>query len=610
MTVSCGSEGVAAPRRPWSGGAPPPANPIRIEMENHGLSAAAIAHILPAPILMRVGIAQINTTVGDLSGNCRKIVEAYRALVARGAELAVFPELAVSGYPPRDLLFKRRFVPDVESALAEIAAATGSAPALVGFVETNAGGQGRPFFNAAAWCERGEVRHVARKCLLPTYDVFDEDRYFEPASGPQVIGFAGRRIGITICEDIWTHPMISTRRLYNGLNPVRQLAARQCDVVFNLSASPWHFGKSNLRETLVTDAAKLLGCPVVYCNAIGGNDELIFDGRSLAAAADGAVTAGLAAFQEELQVVAVGPPPAPAKEERRIAPSYAPADMKDVFDALVLGLRDYAGKSGFKKSLVALSGGIDSAVVGVLAAAALGPENVTGVSLPSAISSGHSRDDARELARNLGIAFHTIAIADVVAAVEAVLDPVFSGRARDVTEENIQARVRGVVMMALSNKFGSLLLTTGNKSEVAVGYCTLYGDMCGGLAVISDVFKTQVYALARWINDDARRAGRTPPIPQNSVDKPPSAELRPGQTDQDSLPPYDVLDAILRGYVEEGLSRRDLVARGFAEAVVNDVVRKVDLNEYKRKQAAPGLKITPLAFGVGRRIPIVQKYVS
>jgi NAD+ synthase (glutamine-hydrolysing) len=328
------------------------------------------------------------------------------------------------------------------------------------------------------------------------------------------------------------------------------------------------------------------------------------------ASADGTVVAGLAAFQEELRVVTIGSTRPAAETEEQIAPSYAQAEMKDVFEALVLGLRDYAGKSGFKKSLVALSGGIDSAVVGVLAAAAFGPENVTGVSLPSAISSGHSRDDAGELARNLGIAFQTIAIADVVAAAESVLDPVFSGRARDVTEENIQARVRGLLMMALSNKFGSILLTTGNKSEVAVGYCTLYGDMCGGLAVISDVFKTQVYALARWINDDARRAGRPPPIPRNSIDKPPSAELRPGQTDQDSLPPYDLLDAILRGYVEEGLSRRDLIARGFAEAVVNDVARKVDLNEYKRKQAAPGLKITPLAFGVGRRIPIVQKYVN
>ena len=559
---------------------------------------------------MRIGLAQINTTVGDLSGNTRRILDAYRALVSDGAEVVVFPELAVSGYPPRDLLFKRRFVTDVESALAEIAAAIGDVPALVGFVETNTTGTGRPFHNAAAWCRRGEVALIARKCLLPTYDVFDEDRYFEPATEPRTVDFGGRRIGITICEDIWTHPMISTRRLYNGLDPVQQLAAQKCDLVINLSASPWHHGKGNLRETLITGAARALGCPVIYCNAVGGNDELIFDGRSIVASADGAVVAGLAAFQEELRVVNSGAAPRAGDTAPSIAASYSQADMKDVFEALVLGLRDYAFKSGFKKSLVALSGGIDSAVVGVLAAAAFGPENVTGVSLPSAISSGHSRDDARELAENLGIAFQTIAIADVVAAAESVLGPAFAARARDVTEENIQARVRGVLMMALSNKFGSLLLTTGNKSEVAVGYCTLYGDMCGGLAVISDVFKTQIYALARWINDDARSAGRTPPIPQRSIDKPPSAELRPGQTDQDSLPPYDLLDAILREYVEQGLSRRDLIAMGYAEAVVNDVARKVDLSEYKRKQAAPGLKITPLAFGVGRRIPIVQKYVS
>jgi NAD+ synthase (glutamine-hydrolysing) len=404
--------------------------------------------------------------------------------------------------------------------------------------------------------------------------------------------------------------MISTRRLYHGLDPVRQLAAQKCDVVLNLSASPWHYGKDNVRETLVTDAAKAVGCSVVFCNAVGGNDELIFDGRSVVASAQGAVVAGLAAFREELRVISLSAALKASDPNSQIATSFSQPEMKDIFDALVLGLRDYAGKSGFKKGLVALSGGIDSAVVGVTAAAAFGPENVTGVSLPSVISSEHSREDARILAGNLGIAFQTISIAEAVAATETALGPVFAGRPRDVAEENIQARVRGVLMMALSNKFGSLLLTTGNKSEVAVGYCTLYGDMCGGLAVISDVFKTQVYALARWINDDARRAGRSPPIPQNSIDKPPSAELRPGQTDQDSLPPYDLLDAILRGYVEEGLSRRDLITQGFAEAVVNDVARKVDLNEYKRKQAAPGLKITPLAFGVGRRIPIVQKYVN
>jgi NAD+ synthase (glutamine-hydrolysing) len=408
--------------------------------------------------------------------------------------------------------------------------------------------------------------------------------------------------------------MISTRRLYSGRLPIEQLADQKCDLMVNISASPWHSSKESVRQNLVVgDSARSLHCPVAYINCVGGNDELIFDGRSLVCDDQGRVIAGLAAFAEDHAVVETKPRSTGASfEAPRLHPSFALDEYSDMFEALVLGLRDYAGKSGFKRALIALSGGIDSAVVGVIAAAAFGPENVTGVSLPSAISSQHSRDDARILAANLGIRFETIAIADAVAACEQSLAPVFAGLPRDVTEENIQARVRGVLMMALSNKFGALLLTTGNKSEMAIGYCTLYGDMCGGLAVISDVFKMQVYALARWINSDhAARIGRGREIiPISTIEKPPSAELRPDQTDQDSLPPYEVLDAILEGYVEEGLSRRDLVARGFAETVVNDVVRKVDLNEYKRKQAAPGLKITPLAFGVGRRIPIVQKYVS
>jgi NAD+ synthase (glutamine-hydrolysing) len=554
---------------------------------------------------MRLGLAQINTTVGDLAGNRRRILDAYAELVGRGAELVVFPELATCGYPPRDLLFKRHFVPDVEVSMKAIAEAVGDVPALVGTVEGNPRGTGRSFFNGAAFCHRGKVVSVAHKCLLPTYDVFDEDRYFEPAAQPTVIVHNGVRIGITICEDIWTHPMISTRRLYNGLDPVKQLAAMKCDLMVNLSASPWNHGKSGVRQTLVTDAARALGCPVAYVNAVGGNDELIFDGRSLISDPSGRVTTGLAAFAQELAVAETAPAGGDA-----LSPTFEQADMADILSALTLGVRDYAHKVGFRTALVALSGGIDSAVVGAIAAAALGPENVIGVSQPSEISSQHSKDDARRLAENLGIRFETIGIREVVASCEEALGPLFKGRPRDVAEENIQARVRGVLMMALSNKFGALLLTTGNKSEMAVGYCTLYGDMCGGLAVISDVFKTQVYALANWINTEAKRAGRTPPIPQSTIDKVPSAELRPNQTDQDSLPPYDVLDAVLKGYVEEGLSRRDLVAQGFAEAVVSDVVRKVDLNEYKRKQAAPGLKITPLAFGVGRRIPIVQKYVS
>ena len=577
---------------------------------------------------MRLGLAQLNSTVGDLAGNRRKILDAYTALVAQGAELVVFPELAVCGYPPRDLLFKRRFVPDVAETLAQIAAATGAVPAILGTVELNPTGRGRPFYNSAAFCYRGAVVAIGRKCLLPTYDVFDEDRYFEPATSPTVVDHAGVRIGLTICEDIWTHPMISTRRLYSGRMPIEQLADQKCDLMVNLSASPWHNAKDGVRQNLVVSkAARSLGCSVAYINAIGGNDELIFDGRSHVVDAQGHVTAGLAAFAEELRVVevslartsvssvAVSAVSADPVSQRstlnpQLAASFAPAELSDIYYALVLGLRDYAQKSGFKRALIALSGGIDSAIVAVLAADAFGPENVIGVSLPSSISSQHSRDDARILAENLGIRFETIGIADAVVAAETALGPFFAGRAPDVTEENIQARVRGVLMMALSNKFGSLLLTTGNKSEMAVGYCTLYGDMCGGLAVISDVFKTQIFALARWINSPAAPGAGREIIPLNTIEKPPSAELRPGQVDQDSLPPYEILDPILKGYVEEGLSRRDLIAQGFAESVVNDVVRKVDLNEYKRKQAAPGLKITPLAFGVGRRIPLVQKYVS
>lgn len=579
---------------------------------------------------MRLGLAQLNPTVGDLAGNRRKIIDAYCKLTAEGAELVIFPELIVCGYPPRDLLFKRRFVTDCEESLREIVARIGEVPALIGTVEQNLSGSGRPSFNAAAFCRAGQVVGTAHKCLLPTYDVFDEDRYFEPAAKPVVFEHGGRTIGVTICEDLWTHPMLSTRRLHRGINPVRQLAAQSCDLVVNLSASPWHYDKGNLRQTLVSDSARELQCPLAYVNAIGGNDELIFDGRSLVCDASGALTAGLAAFTEESRVVEVATrdrrdapattespaprtratldPAAPGRgaplAPTAVHPTFAQDECHDTFEALVLGLRDYAFKSGFKRALVALSGGIDSALVAVVATAAFGAEHVMGVSLPSVISSQHSRDDARLLAANLGIRFETIAIADAVAATEGALAPLFAGRSPDVAEENIQARIRGVLMMALSNKFGSLLLTTGNKSEMAVGYCTLYGDMAGGLAVISDVFKTQVYALSRWINREREI------IPRNTIDKPPSAELRPGQVDQDSLPPYDVLDAILKGYVEEGLSRRDLVAQGFAEAVVTDVVRKVDRNEYKRKQAAPGLRITPLAFGVGRRIPIVQKYVN
>lgn len=545
---------------------------------------------------MRLGLAQINTIVGDLDGNRQRILAAYQELVQAGAELVVFPELAVTGYPPRDLLLKRRFIADNEASLAAIAGEVGEAPAVIGFVAPNSSKDGRSCFNAAAFCQNGRVLQVARKCLLPTYDVFDEDRYFDTASEVTVVRWNNVRVGITICEDIWTNREITPRRRY-PIDPVAELRQQGVDLHLNLSASPWHLGKGDVREQLLAAAARKCAAPLIYCNAVGGNDELIFDGRSLVVDADGQPLAGLAAFAEDLRVIDLQGAPA-------FAPSHRQDEMEDIHQALVLGLRDYAHKSGFRQALLGLSGGIDSAVTAAIAAEALGPENVTGVSLPSRISSAHSKADAEAVARNLGIVFRTVAIADVVAAAEGTLAPMFAGAARDITEENIQARARGLLLMAISNKTGALLLTTGNKSELAVGYCTLYGDMCGGLAVISDLPKTKVYALARHLNREREV------IPESSITKPPSAELRPDQTDQDSLPDYDTLDAILELYVEAGLASQDIIDRGFDPAVVREIVRKIDLNEYKRKQAAPGLKLTPLAFGVGRRIPIVQKYVS
>lgn len=548
---------------------------------------------------MKIGLAQINTIVGDLKGNREKILSAYQRLCSDGADLVLFPELAVCGYPPRDLLFKRRFVADCEESLLEIAAQTGETPALIGCVETNPGVTGRAFFNAAAWCRNGEVEELCRKTLLPSYDVFDEERYFATAPGPKVISFAGKKIGITICEDIWTESPLPERPRYED-KPLQFLQQANVDLILNLSASPWHLGKEETRRKLVSAVARFCQAPAILCNAVGGNDELIFDGSSLAALADGSIFASLPSFKEELQIVDLdanagtrAPKPGPVRPE-----------IEDIEDALVLGLRDYAWKSGFKTALIGLSGGIDSAVTAALAVKALGAEHVTGVSLPSPISSDHSKEDARQLAANLGIRFETLPIGDLVSAAEKTLASLFEGLPRDVTEENIQARSRGILLMALSNKWHALLLTTGNKSEMAVGYCTLYGDMAGGLAVLSDLPKTRVFQLARHLN----RNGEI--IPRSTIEKPPSAELRPDQKDEDSLPPYEMLDAILERYVEWGQSSRDIIQEGFPKDVVIEVVRKVDLNEYKRKQAPPGLKITPLAFGVGRRLPIVQKYVS
>ena len=546
---------------------------------------------------MKIGLAQINTLVGDLPGNRARILEAYSQLVEAGAELVVFPELVVTGYPPRDLLFKSRFVADNVASLNKIAAETGKVPALIGYVEPSKADRGRRFFNAAAWCERGKVRHTARKCLLPTYDVFDEDRYFEAAAEPSIINWKGWRLGITICEDIWTGPVIETSRHYD-LDPMAHFENADIDVILNLSASPWHNGKDSTRQAIVRTAALRTGKPVVYVNAVGGNDELIFDGHSMVMSSRGELVCGMAPFREDLAIYDLD------AADKQIHPEFQRDSLADIHDALVLGLRDYAHKSGFKKGLIGLSGGIDSALTAVIAKEALGADNVIGVSLPSAISSQHSRDDAQALAQHLGIRYEILPISNVVDAAMLTLKPLFGNLAADVTEENVQARARGLLLMAVSNKFGALLLTTGNKSEIAVGYCTLYGDMAGGLAVISDLPKTRVYALSHWVNREREI------IPWNTIRKAPSAELRPDQKDEDSLPPYNVLDAILKRYIEEGQSSAEIIEAGYAPEIVRDVVRKVDLNEYKRKQAAPGLKITPLAFGVGRRIPIVQRYVG
>jgi NAD+ synthase (glutamine-hydrolysing) len=542
---------------------------------------------------VKLALAQINPTVGDLPGNEAKILAAYGRGVEAGVEMVVFPELAITGYPPRDLLHKSRFIPDNLAVLERLAIATGETGMLVGYVGRNERRPGREATNSVALLQNGKVLATRTKMLLPTYDVFDEDRYFEPAQENAPVDFNGRKIGLTICEDVWNDEAFWDERRYLR-NPARELVEAGAEILFNVSASPWHLGKDRLRVEMLSSLVAQIHRPFVYCNAIGGNDELLFDGASLAFDATGRLISQGAMFAEDFLVL-----------DTDTAAPVVPAALIDeeaLYRALVLGVRDYFQKCGFKSALLGLSGGIDSALTAVIAVEALGAENVRGVSLPSQYSSQGSLDDARVLAESLGIRYDVIPIQPVFEPVKGQLAGVFAGRSEDTTEENIQARLRGVILMAMSNKFGSLLLTTGNKSELAVGYCTLYGDMCGGLAVISDVPKTMVYRLSEWINREREI------IPRDTITKPPSAELRPDQTDQDSLPPYDVLDAILEAYVVGGKSRAEIVQEGFDQPTVDRVVRLIDLNEYKRRQAAPGLKITTKAFGVGRRMPIAQRY--
>jgi NAD+ synthetase len=553
---------------------------------------------------MKIGFAQINTTVGDLSGNCELIIRAYERLAAAGAELVLTPELAITGYPPQDLVFKSRFVPQNLAILEKLHSRVGKAALLVGFVDRNEG-RGKPFRNAAALLEQGQPIRKTYKSLLPTYDVFDEDRYFEPASRVEPVDVHGKKIGLTICEDIWTEHYLP-RPLYD-VDPVGRLVEQGAEIIVNLSSSPFALHKPAIRYQLVAGSARAHQRPICYCNLVGGNDQLVFDGNSIAVTATGKLIAQLAAFREDERVVDTD-----STEAVEFHEGPAGAGPEQLFAALSLGVRDYFRKCNFRSAVVGLSGGVDSAVTAVVAVDALGAENVTGVSMPSPYSSRGSIDDARALARNLGIKFLEIPISDAFAVFKSQFKEIFKGLPENETEENMQPRLRAMTLMALSNKFGHLLLSTGNKSELAVGYCTIYGDMAGGLAVISDVPKTMIYDLARWINSDyAARAGRQRElIPSSTIDKPPSAELKPNQKDQDTLPPYEILDQILQLYVEENLSARDVIARGFDEKTVRWVQRRVDLNEYKREQAAPGIKVTSRAFGLGRRMPIAQRYVD
>ncbi len=549
---------------------------------------------------MRIAMAQLNPIVGDIAGNTRRIMAAIDRAMDQGAELLVSPELSIIGYPPRDLLLKPTVLRQMSEAVDQIAAHSRGITTLAGYAQENPHPQGRTLYNAVAVVRDGKVIHRGVKSLLPTYDVFDESRYFEPGPKTETVMLGSQRIGLSICEDLWNDEQVVGRQMY-PFNPVEALAKAGANILVNISASPFTLGKNDFRRKLISHQARRWNMPIVYVNQVGANDELIFDGCSMAFDAAGNLLAQGKDFQEDLVVFDL---PGPA----RLDCPPPRTGIASVHAALVLGLRDYAGKCGFKTAVLGLSGGIDSAVVAVLAAEALGKENVTGVALPSRYSSEHSVSDARKLAEALGIMFHVLPIETAHHAMEQTLENFLSSSAPGLAEENLQARIRGNLLMALSNKCGHLLLTTGNKSEVATGYCTLYGDMCGGLAVISDVPKMMVYELARLINQQRLDMGGVPAIPEGSITKPPSAELRPNQTDQDSLPPYPVLDAILQLYVEEEKSVWEIIRAGFDKATVLRVARLVDVNEYKRKQMPPGLKVTTRAFGYGRRMPIAQRY--
>ncbi len=546
---------------------------------------------------MKIALCQLNPVTGDVSGNTARIREIIERLKEQSPDLLVFPELFICGYPPLDLLENSWFIARCLSALDELCMLSLQYPKLgiiTGLALPDSFSKGRGLFNSAVLITDGKILFHQNKSLLPTYDVFDESRYFDAAPEIELVSFKGETLGITLCEDAWNAEDMWEQPRYT-FDPVKKLAEMGASLLINISASPFNLGKNNTRFSLIQNHAKQHALPFVFVNMTGANDDLIFDGTSMYFDAQGSLCEKLPSFEEAVCVI-------DTKASTPEQPELQPDPISEVYDALLLGIRDYTGKCGFNKALVGLSGGIDSAVTVALAQEALGAENVYGIMMPSQYSSKESITDSEKLGKNLGITLKKIPVESIYDSFITELKPHFQDRVPDITEENIQARIRGTILMSLSNKFGCLLLSTGNKSELAVGYCTLYGDMCGGLAVISDLYKTMVYDLARFINREKVI------IPETIISKPPSAELRIDQKDSDSLPPYNILDEILKELIEKGCSSKDIVAKGYAADTVSWVADAVAKNEYKRRQAAPGLKITPKAFGSGRRFPVAAKY--
>ncbi|MGQ1889014.1 NAD+ synthase [Thermophagus sp. OGC60D27] len=549
---------------------------------------------------MKLALVQLNYHIGNFSENSKKIIEQIEKAKERGVDVVVFSELAICGYPPLDLLTRQEFVEASIQAIEGIAGCCQGIAAVIGGPSLNPHSRGKQLYNSAWFLADGRVKEIIHKTLLPNYDVFDEYRYFQPNEAFKVVNYKGHRIAITICEDLWDDQPVeaefSRNKLYT-LSPMQKLATLKPDFMINIAASPFSYYQENVRKQVVCKKAAAYHMPVVYVNQVGANTELIFDGGSMMVNSEGNITQKLPRFEEAYRDLEL------EKVDEVSSGQLSESDpIALIHEGLVVGIRDYFRKSGLRKAVLGLSGGIDSAVTAALAVEALGAENVHGVLLPSQYSTGHSITDAEQLARNLGIQTHTVPIRDIYEKVEEAMKPVFGDRAPDVTEENIQARIRGLLLMAYSNKFGHILLNTSNKSEAAVGYGTLYGDMNGGLSVLGDVYKTEVFKLARYLNKDGEM------VPENTIIKPPSAELRPDQKDSDSLPDYDILDKVLFRYIELNRSPRSIIEEGFPEEVVNKTVRMVNFNEYKRFQAPPILRVSGKAFGVGRRMPLVARY--